>query len=183
MKNLVGSLLIAPPAVRGNFFEKSVILLTEHHTGGTVGVTLNKVSKVSIKEFARQNSVSLNVPGFVYIGGPVNSKALTMIHTSEWHCSNTMQINENFSISSSPEILTSLAIGNNPKQWRIFVGLCKWNTSRLQQELDGTPPYIRNHSWLTASSNLDIVFDYTGQSQWTESVERSGSEFSQKIFS
>ena len=182
MKNLVGKLLIAPPSVRGNFFEKSVILVTEDHSNGNVGVTLNKSSKVSIKEFARQNSVMLDVPGFVYIGGPVNVKALTLIHTNEWACSNTMRIDNNFSISSSPEILTKLAMGNAPKQWRMFVGLCGWSKGQLQQELEGAPPYNRNHSWLTASSDLEIVFEQTGQEQWTESIERSGSEFAQKFF-
>jgi putative transcriptional regulator len=182
MRDLVGNLLIAPPSVRGNFFEKTVILLTENHVNGTVGVVLNKSSKVTLTEFAKQNNVMLDVPGYVYVGGPVNVKALTMIHTNEWRCSNTMRINNNFSISSSPEILTKLAMGHAPTQWRVFVGLCGWSKGQLQQELEGAPPYNRNHSWLTATSDLDIVFEQTGQEQWTESIERSGSEFAQKFF-
>jgi putative transcriptional regulator len=182
MKNLVGNLLIAPPSVRGNFFEKSVILLTEDHANGTVGVALNKSSKVTLKEFARQNNVMLDVPGYVFVGGPVNVKALTMIHTNEWRCANTMRINSNFSISSSPEILTNLAMGYAPSQWRIFVGLCGWSRGQLQQEMEGIPPYNKNQSWLTATADPDIVFDFGGQEQWTEAVERSGNEFVQKFF-
>lgn len=182
MKNLVGNLLIAPPSVRGNFFEKTVVLLTEHHATGTVGVVLNKSSKVPLKEFARQNNVMLDIPGFVYVGGPVNVKALTMVHSNDWHCSNTMRISSNFSISSSPEILTNLAMGHAPKQWRIFVGLCGWAKGQLQQELEGMPPYNRNHSWLTSTADLDIVFEQSGQEQWTEAIERSGSEFAQNFF-
>lgn len=182
MKDLVGNLLIAPPSVRGNFFEKTVILLTEDHSNGTVGVVLNKPSKVTLNDFARQNNVILDIPGHVYVGGPVNVKALTMLHTNEWHCSNTMRINNTFSISSSPEILSNLAMGHCPKQWRIFVGLCGWAKGQLKQEMDGIPPYNRNQSWLTATADLDLVFENDKQEQWTESIERSGSEFAQKFF-
>lgn len=182
MKSLVGNLLIAPPSVTGNFFQKSVILLTEDHSNGSVGITLNKPSTVTIKEFAKQNSVILDVPGYVHIGGPVNVKALTMLHTNDWACNNTLRINNKFSLSSSPEILTNLAMGYIPREWRIFVGLCGWAKGQLQSELDGVPPYSRNNSWLTASANLDIVFDSDGAEQWTEAIDHSGSEFAQKFF-
>lgn len=182
MKNLVGSLLIAPPNVRGNFFQKTVILLTEDHPKGSVGIVLNKPSTVTLREFARQNNVMCDLPGFAHIGGPVNAKALTMLHTNDWSCSNTLRINDKFSLSSSSEILPSLAMGYVPRQWRVFVGLCGWSTGQLQNEIDGVPPYHKNNSWLTASSDLDIVFEHNGQEQWTEAIERSGSEFAQKFF-
>lgn len=182
MKNLVGKLLIAPPSVKGNFFQKTVILLTEDHANGSVGVVLNKPSTISLKEFARQNSVMLDIPGYAHVGGPVNVKALTMLHTNDWRCANTLRINDQFSLSSSPEILTSMAMGNIPKQWRIFVGLCGWSKGQLQNEMDGIPPNSKDYSWLTASADPDVVFSHNGQTQWTESIERSGSEFAQKFF-
>lgn len=180
MKNLVGNLLIAPPSVKGSFWQKSVVLLTEQHIKGSVGIVLNKPSKVSISEFAKQNNSVIDLPGVIYIGGPVNAKALTLLHTSEWSCSNTMQISEELSISSSPDILTMMAMGHIPKRWRMFVGLCGWTKDQLQNELDGIPPYNKNQSWLTTSSNLDLVFEKNTQSQWAESIELAGSEFVQK---
>lgn len=182
MKNLVGNLLIAPPSINSGFFQKSVILLTEEHASGNVGVALNKASKVSLNDFARYNDVTLDVPGNIYIGGPVNPKALTMIHTADWACSNTMRINDLFSISSSPEIFKYLANGYCPEHWRIFVGLCKWIPGQLLKEINGLPPYTHKSSWLTASADLDIVFETDTDDQWSESIERSGSEFAQNLF-
>ena len=181
MKNLVGNLLIAPPSVKGNFFQKTVVLLTEHHNSGSVGLVLNKPSQVSIKEFAKQNNAMLDIPGVVHIGGPVNVKALTMLHSNDWVCDNTMCINEHFSISSSQEILTKMAMGYVPSKWRIFVGLCGWTKGQLTNELEGRPPYDRNQSWLTATANPEIVFGFQTQTQWTEAIELAGSEFAQKI--
>jgi len=179
--NLTGSLLIAPPSVRGNFWQKTVIFITEHHDRGAVGLVLNKASQMPVKEFASQHNVSLSVDGFVNIGGPVNVKAFTMLHSSEWSCSNTMKINKDFSLSSSGEILSALAMGNCPKYWRLFVGLCGWTPNQLENEIKGRPPYKHSQSWLVASSNLEIVFGLDGQTQWTESIEHSGSEFVQSI--
>lgn len=181
MKDLVGNLLIAPPSVKGNFFQKTVVLLTEHHGTGSIGLVMNKTSQVSIKEFAKQNGVYLDIPGYVHIGGPVSVKALTMLHTNDWNCDNTLKINDDISISSSQEILTKMAMGYIPKNWRIFVGLCGWSKGQLQNEIEGREPYDRNLSWLTATSNLDILFNFDGQEQWTESIELSGSEFAQKL--
>lgn len=179
--NLTGQLLIAPPSMRGNFWQKTVVYLTEHHQLASVGVVLNKKSQTTIKEFAKQANVHLDIPGNMYIGGPVNVKAMTMLHTAEWTCDNTMQINDDFSLSSSIDILSQLAMGNYPKRWRLFVGLCGWNPGQLEREVKGIPPYKHNNSWLTCSANTDLVFGYESQQQWNESVEHSGQEFVQNI--
>ena len=179
--NLAGKLLIAPPAVKGNFWQKTVVFLTEHHQQASVGITLNKKSQMTIKDFGKQANVHLDIPGYMYVGGPVNVKAMTMLHTSEWSCDNTMSINDDFSLSSSLEILSQLAMGNCPKKWRLFIGLCGWSPGQLEKEVKGTPPYNHNSSWLTSSSNHDLVFGFDSQQQWSESVEHSGQEFVQKM--
>ena len=179
--NLTGNLLIAPPSVKGTFWQKTVIFITEHHARGAVGLVLNKPSQMPVKEFASQHNVSLDVEGFVNIGGPVNVKAFTMLHSSEWSCANTMRINDQFSLSSSGEILSKLAMGNCPKHWKLFVGLCGWTNGQLENEIKGNPPYKHSQSWLLASGNPGLVFDLDGQTQWTESIEHSGSELVQSI--
>jgi putative transcriptional regulator len=72
--NLVGNLLIAPPAVKGNFWHKTVVMITEHHNQGSVGLVLNKRSNLSLKEFGEQLGFDLNIPCYVYLGGTYNTK-------------------------------------------------------------------------------------------------------------
>ena len=84
--SLAGTLLIAPPKLKNNFWYKSVIFLTEHHKNGSMGLILNKRSQMSVSEFSEQMGIGLNIPGFIYLGGPVNIKALSMLHSSEWTC-------------------------------------------------------------------------------------------------
>ncbi len=179
--NIAGNLLISPPSIRGSFWEKTVIFVTEHHSKGTVGLVLNKKSPMTITEFALQHNINFDVPGYIHIGGPVNVKAFTMLHTSEWKCSNTLRINDNYSLSSSGDILNNLAMGNCPRQWRLFVGLAGWTPGKLENEIKGIPPYNHSQSWLISSANLDLVFEKNEQTQWAESIELAGTEFVQNL--
>lgn len=179
--NLTGKILIAPPSVKGTFWQKTVIYVTENHDRGSMGLVLNKRSKLSIKEFAQQCGVKCDIKGFVYIGGPVNVKALTLIHSSEWNCANTMHINNEFSISSTQDILTRLAAGDTPLRWRLALGLCAWAPEQLENEIKGAGPYDHNMSWLTASPSHHGVFETEGTEQWTNSIEQAGLEFVQTI--
>lgn len=179
--NLTGKLLIAPPNVRGNFWQKTVIYVTENHARGSMGLVINKRSKMPIREFAQQCGIDCNIDGFVYVGGPVNVKALTLIHSSEWSCSNTMNINNEFSISSSQDLLHKLASGDRPYKWRLALGLCSWAPDQLESELKGIGPYDHDLSWLTATPNHHSVFDCDSSEQWTTAIEQSGLEFVQTI--
>lgn len=181
MKDLVGKLIIAPPKVRGTFWQKTAVFITEHHNKGSVGLALNKASSMSVKEFAMQHGFELDVEGHVHVGGPVNVKAFTMLHSAGWRCDNTMRINDHFSLSSSPNMLAQLAMGNRPAQWRLFVGLSGWTVGQLENEINGNPPYDHNMSWLVANPDPSLVFDFDSKEQWTESIERSSSDFARSI--
>jgi putative transcriptional regulator len=178
---LVGNLLIAPPAVKGNFWYKTVIMITEHHETGSVGLVLNKRSEVSVREFGERLGIPIDLPGFVYQGGPINTKSLTLLHTPEWSCKNTLRISEEFSISSADDILPRFAMGDTPERWRIFMGMCGWAPEQLHGELLGIPPWDVSTSWCTAQGGLDLVFDNDNKDQWCQALERSAQEFAQNI--
>jgi putative AlgH/UPF0301 family transcriptional regulator len=103
-----------------------------------MGLILNKRSQMSVSDFTEQLGPRMNIPGFIYLGGPVNIKALTMLHSSEWECSNTMQVNDQFAISSAEDLLVRLADGDAPRHFRLFLGLCGWAPKQLMEELKGT---------------------------------------------
>ena len=179
--NLTSKLLIAPPNVRGNFWSKTVIFVTEHSSRGSIGIVINKRSKILLCEFADQIGVSTDVPGYIYVGGPTNSKALTMLHSSEWSCGNTLRINNEFSISSAGDLLERITVGDCPNSWRMFIGLSHWAPGQLELELNGTSPYNHDYSWLIASPKYNLIFGVDEQDQWTQAIEQSGVEFSQKV--
>jgi putative transcriptional regulator len=178
---ITGNLLIAPPAVKGNFWYKTVIMITENHSEGSVGVVLNKRSQMSIIEFGEQLGFKLDLPGYVYLGGPVNVKSLSFLHSNEWTSKNTMRINDQFSLSSADDILPRLAMGDTPKQWRLFLGMCGWADGQLAGEIQGKHPWKHETSWCVARSSLDLVFGSDNKDQWCEALDRAGLEFAQRI--
>lgn len=180
--DFTGKLLIAPPKMKTGFWYKSVIFITEDHINGSMGLLLNKRSSVTVTDFTEQIGQRLNIPGFIYIGGPVNMKALCMLHSSEWSCNNTLQVTPEFSISSSDDLLPRLGDGDAPKHFRLFLGLCGWAPTQLQEEYEGAPPRDRNASWLIASANHDLVFNHDLKDQWLQSLEKCSSDFVQSIF-
>lgn len=179
---LTGNIIIAPPAVKNDFWQKTVILITEHHTHGSVGLVLNKRSRMSLPEFGEQLNTQLDLPGFVYLGGPVNVKNLTFLHSPEWRCKNTLQINQHVSISSADDIIPRLSQGDTPERWRIFLGMAGWGPGQLEGELKGTPPWNQNTSWCTAHSTSDLIFGSDTKEQWATALDRSGLEFAQSVF-
>ena len=136
---------------------------------------------MSIKEFGEQLGYELDVPGFVYLGGPVNVKSLSFLHSNDWVSKNTMRINEEFSLSSADDILPRLAMGDRPERWRIFLGMCGWAQKQLLGEIKGIPPWQQSTSWCTAKSDLDLVFGSDNKDQWCHALDRSGLEFAQTV--
>ena len=179
--NLTGNLLIAPPAVKGNFWYKTVVLITEHHNQGSVGIVLNKRSQMSLNEFGEQLGYKIDLPGFVYLGGPVNVKSLSFLHTNDWTSKNTLRINNEFSVSSADDILPRLAMGDTPERWRIFLGMAGWAQGQLNGEIKGNPPWPKETSWCVSSADLEVVFGSDNKDQWCNALDRSGFEFAQSI--
>jgi len=179
--NIVGNLLIAPPAVKGNFWYKTVIMITEDHSHGTIGLVLNKRSNLTIEEFGKQLGIPLNISGYVYQGGPLNPQGLSFLHTNEWHSKNTLRINEHFSLSSADDILPRFSLGDMPKRWRMFLGISGWAPGQLRAEIDGTPPWKREHSWCIAKSNPELMFETDQKEQWCKALDQSAEEFAHSI--
>ena len=179
--NLLGNLLISPPAVKGNFWHKTVIMVTEHSHQGSVGLVLNKRSDLSLIDFGKQLGFRINIPGYLYIGGPINSQNLTMLHSKEWMCSNTMQVTPEFSISSAADVLPRLATNDTPIYWRLFLGLCGWGPNQLLGEINGSPPWRKETSWCLANPSYDIVFESDQKDQWCKSLDKSAEEFAHSI--
>jgi len=179
--NLVGNLLIAPPAVKGNFWHKSVIMVTEHHTHGSVGLVLNKRTPLSISDLGKQLDIPLDVEGHVYQGGPINTQSLSFLHSNDWQSKNTLRINEYFSLSSADDILPRLSIGDEPNHWRLFLGMSGWGAGQLLCEFQGLSPWKKEHSWCHCTADLGLVFEVDQKEQWCDALDRSAQEFAENL--
>lgn len=169
--SLKGKLLVAHPNLKDNdFFEKSVIYLYEHDTKGAAGIILNKTTEFAVEALVDQKGLPYYGSEVVYKGGPLNTRAICILHTDDWYSSNTLSVNS-FGLSSDNFMLEKLSMGNEARNWRMFAGMCGWAPGQLEAEIEGKTPYGKDKGWLTLDASEDIVFNYDGDDQWVKAVD------------
>ena len=180
----VGKLLIAHPKLSVKSpFHKSVIFIYSDTAQGISGLIVNKPSRFTVSNLAEARGVEYPLTkDYIRSGGPVSDKALLMLHTDDWSCTNTVDICNGLRITSDDFMIEKLAQGYQPTYWRMMGGICAWQPGQLEMELKGQEPYRPENSWLTCKSNDDILFTYDGERQWEKAVELSSRQmFNQYI--
>ena len=87
----LGKLLVAHPMIN-DFFHRSVVFIYQDDAQGTLGLVLNKPTKVPIKQVILERNMNYSGPEHLYKGGPVNESAVILLHEDGWYASNTLQI-------------------------------------------------------------------------------------------
>lgn len=157
-----GNLLISHPHWAQDNFVDSVLLITEHTPHSTIALQLNKPTFTTIRELISQEGYECDINDTTYKGGSFNPGALIMLHDNSWYSSNTMPINQKWSISSDHFMLEKIATGNVPFNFRCMLGVTGWEPDELQQEMQGPRP-----NWLilkSPSSSL-VMAKYNEQYQ------------------
>ena len=74
-----GKVLISEPFLYDEMFGRSVILLVDHSTDGTMGLVLNKPLPLSLNDVLKEFKDINNIP--IYKGGPLSTDTLFYLHT------------------------------------------------------------------------------------------------------
>jgi putative transcriptional regulator len=180
--NLPGTLLIAPPSVRHQLFNSTSILITEINPIGTTGVIVNKESRMTISEFGERLGFDFeHIPGMLHIGGADRQTSFSILHSPEWSSLNTFRVNNHFSVSSDNDVLKRFEVGDEPKYWRMFLGMCVWNPGELDNELNGLGSPRSNINWCTSTCDPELIFETDLEDIWDASLERCSLEFAQNF--
>ena len=100
-----GTLLISEPFLRDIYFRRSVILLAEHNSEGSFGLIINKPLDIKL------NEVIQDFPDFntnVYIGGPVQTDRLFVLHTLGGKITKSRKIMEGLYWGGKIDIIKSM---------------------------------------------------------------------------
>ncbi len=166
-----GDLLIAEPAIIGDVsFNRSIVLLADHSSEGSIGFILNKPLEYTINDLIPEVNASFKV----YNGGPVEQDNLYFIHKVPELIPNSIEISLGIfwggDFGRVAELITENVI--NEKDIRFFLGYSGWNSNQLEDEL-------KANSWLVSKNiykkNI-IEKDYA--SFWKEKMLELGGEYS-----
>ena len=127
---LTGKMLIASPSMLDQRFDKSVIYVCEHSSNGAMGIIINQpIKEIQLTQiFSQMNikSIDKEFNRDVYFGGPVETSRGFILHSSDYQVPETIHLDNQVSLSSSTEILQSIAKGVGPENDFMAFGYLKF---------------------------------------------------------
>jgi putative transcriptional regulator len=153
-----GRILISEPFLPDTFFNRSIVLLTDHTAEGSVGFILNK--KLDIK-------VCDAISGFdnweetLNMGGPVAPDTLHYFHTLGEQIPKSVHVYRNIYWGGDIDTIRTLISFNRIKkeQIRFFLGYSGWSAGQLEREL-------KENSWVIARMGSEAVMTNRGSDTW-----------------
>lgn len=169
---LTGQLLIAMPNMPDSRFSRAVIYICAHTADGAMGLVINQhIPSVHFSELLEQLELlpeNGEVPDLpLHFGGPVENGRGFVLHSSEYACDGSMQVNEDFTLTATIDILRDLAAGTGPEKSLLALGYAGWGPGQLDQE-------ITANGWLSTWADADLVFDREIEKKWDDALHRIG---------
>ena len=140
-----------------DFFNDSVIFLCEHSKNGAFGFVMNQptdlsesilLSKLNLNKNSKHETLK-----HVLRGGPVDTDRLFVLHNAnDITFQQTTQISDDLFLTTSNDILESIARKKINAKYKIIVGYCGWAPGQLESE-------IKQNAWHIISSDMNLVFD------------------------
>jgi putative transcriptional regulator len=153
---LQGKLLLADPSLRDGTFNRSVILLAEHHPDdGAFGLILNHPTGKLVGDFLPSEEFNALRLLAVHDGGPVARDQLTF--SSFWW-------SKKLGLRWALRLSAKSALDHAHKPGRIvraFLGYSGWTAGQLENEL-------RRNSWIAARPQPNLLGHEHDRSLWSE---------------
>lgn len=167
-------LLIAMPSLTDAYFKRSVIYVCEHNAEGAMGIVINIPIDMRLSELLSQVAEDSPVDEhkkdqIIVKGGPVAPDRGFILHTPQPCWESSLQISDEFMITTSKDILSALGNELGPEQQVIALGYAGWSPDQLEQE-------IQDNAWLTLPATAALVFDTPLHLRWEAAVKALGIE-------
>jgi putative transcriptional regulator len=143
-----GRLLVATPLLGDPNFRRAVVLIVEHEvTEGTLGIVLNRPTKIPVGQVLEQWTDLATDPSVVFTGGPVSptsALALALIPGKDepvgWRALDGAPALARLGLLDldAPPLLLAPAI----KSLRVFAGYAGWSPGQLDAEIDEGAWYV-----------------------------------------
>lgn len=168
---LTNQLLIAMPSLADDNFSQTVTLICEHTPQGALGIIINRPMSMNMGEVFDQLELNCADTAVstqpVFRGGPVQPDRGFIIHRAGALWNSTLVISDNIHVTTSRDILESIAAGHGPKPMQMALGYAGWEAGQLEAEM-------AQNSWLTVPFNEHILFDTPYEHRWQAAASLLG---------
>lgn len=166
-----GSILISEPFLQDAYFQRSVVLLVEHNTQGSMGFVLNKKTDLIVNTFFPELEEYPEIP--IYLGGPVRANRLFFIHSlGDLIVPDSVKIKDRLYFDGDFEALKRYIQNGHSIEGKVkfFLGYSGWTEGQLGNE-------INKNSWVVSHAAKENVLLADGESFWKNSLEQLGSNY------
>lgn len=168
---LKNQFLIAMPGLQDPNFHRTVTYICEHSAEGAMGIVVNRPMNLHLRDILEQMQIpptaEAAVDQIVFSGGPVATDRGFVLHSGGKHWESTLEIAPEICITTSRDILESMARGLGPPQSLIALGYAGWSSGQLEEEM-------RQNAWLSGPSDMEIMFHLPVEARWRAAARLLG---------
>lgn len=168
---LSNQLLVAMPSADDPLFSKVVVYVCEHSENGAIGLIINRPTDYNLSFVFEQLDISSCLKEIsekpVLFGGPVQQDRGFVLHRPFAGFEANLEVSEEVSISTSQDILRTLADGQGPDDVLVTLGYAGWAANQLEEE-------ICQNLWLNCPATSGILYNTPFDDMWQVAIESIG---------
>lgn len=169
--SLANHFLIAMPSLGDPNFSHSVTLICEHSSDGAMGVVINRLTDLRLRDVLEQLEIdasgSKHADTAIFLGGPVQNNRGFVLHQPLGNWESTLPVTETLGVSTSRDILEAIAQNRGPEKFLVALGYAGWGAGQLEHE-------ITRNTWLNSPADHKILFDLPVESRWKAAAQLVG---------
>lgn len=160
------------PSLMDPHFFRSVTYICEHNDTGAIGIVINQpLLNVRLGDILKQMKIKTEYPEvenrIVFAGGPLHTERGFILHEKGKAWKSTIDVSDNISLTTSPDILKAMAENEGPLHSLIALGYANWEAGQLEKEMS-------ENAWLYTEANCDIIFHMTVDYRWRAAAALMG---------
>lgn len=137
-------------------FGGALVFVAEHSEKGALGLVVNRPMEINLATLFERIDLQLlgDSPARspVFYGGPVQTDRGFVLHQPVGQWNSTVLVSDELGLTSSKDILESVAQGHGPERLMVLLGYSGWGPGQLEDE-------ISRNAWLTVPANPSLIFD------------------------
>ncbi len=161
-----GTFLVAREDLADARFAGAVVLLVEHGGAGSMGLVVNRPSRLNLSQLLPNLETGELVPDILFYGGPVENQKLSVLVRTSDPPDEAKRILEDVYLSGLGNyLLRVFGGGGEDADFRIYTGYAGWAQGQLERE-------VQRGDWLVVPASAEQVFTQEYETLW-EQLRRS----------
>lgn len=159
-------MLVAKPQLQHPLYGNAVLIAKPIAGGMHVGFIINKPTRVTLGDAFPDHEPSKNVPGPLYLGGPVDVNMIfALVQRQESPGQGSVQMGNDLFVAIAGDTVDKI-IEAESDHARFLFGTVIWRTGELQEE-------VRQGMWYVMEPESDLLVKKNAGGLWEELVRRS----------